>query len=83
MDASGTENGLIGFPQNIIDIVQHIFKSAALSYIPGAPFLVAALLSAIAILLFALVTTKEDRDRRFEGKEEVVEVDSNADAEDG
>ena len=70
-----TENGLIGFPQNIIDIVQHIFSSAALSYIPGAPFLVAALLSAIAILLFVLVTTKEDRDRRIQDLKADVETD--------
>jgi len=70
-----SETGLIGFPQNVIEIAQHVISSNPLSYIPGAPFLVAALLSAVAILLFVFVTNKEDRDRRFEGKDEVVEMD--------
>ena len=41
-----SETGLIGFPQNVIEITQHVINSNPLSYIPGAPFLVAALLSA-------------------------------------
>ena len=52
-----------------------MISSNPLSYIPGAPFLVAALLSALALVSFVFATNKEDRDRRFEGKEEVVEME--------
>ena len=77
-----TENGLIGFPQNVIEITQHVISSNPLSYIPGAPFLVAALLSALALVAFVFATNKEDRDRRFEAKDDVVEVEGEVDAED-
>ena len=70
-----SETGLIGFPQNVIEIIQHIISSNPLSYIPGAPFLVAALLSALALVSFVFATNKEDRDRRFGAKDEVVEME--------
>jgi len=70
-----SETGLIGFPQNVIEITKHVISSSPLSYIPGAPFLVAALLSVLALVAFVFATNKEDRDRRFEAKDEVAEMD--------
>ena len=70
-----SEAGLIGFPQNVIEIIQHVISSNPLSYIPGAPFLVAALLSVLALVAFVFATNKEDRDRRFGGKDEGLEMD--------
>ena len=63
--------------------MRHIISSNPLSYIPGAPFLVAALLSVLALVALVFATNKEDRDRRFGGKDEVVEVQGEADTEDG
>ena len=78
-----SETGLIGFPQNVIEIIQHIISSNPLSYIPGAPFLVAALLSVLALVAFVFATNKEDRDRRFGGEDDVAEMDAKANAVDG
>ena len=58
--------------RNVIEIIQHVISSSPLSYIPGAPFLVAALLSALALVAFVFATNKEDRDRRFGAEDEVV-----------
>jgi len=61
---SKTTLGLETFPANIIDIAQHLF-GAAIPYIPGAPFLLAAGLALTGFIIYGLVTTKEDRQARY------------------
>ena len=60
-----TEAGLVTFPQNFIQIFHHVLGDGPLPYIPGAPFLTAAGLALIGIILFVSVTTKEDRNARY------------------
>ncbi|WP_409432096.1 TCR/Tet family MFS transporter [Litorimonas sp. RW-G-Af-16] len=64
-----TENrasyGLETFPANIIHMMQHVITGAKLPYVPGAPFLAAALLALISFITYCLVTTKADRNARY------------------
>ena len=60
-----TAKGLVSFPENIIDMGQHIMAGTAIPYLPGAPFLMAAALALIAFIIYGLVTTKEDREARY------------------
>ncbi len=60
-----TESGLNGFPGNIVDIGGHLLSAAPIPYIPGAPFLMAAMLALISFVIFVSITTKADRDARY------------------
>ena len=57
-----TSTGLITFPDNIIQMVQHIIAKADIPYIPGAPFLTAAAMAIIAFMTFLIVTNSNDRE---------------------
>lgn len=75
-----TNTGLVTFPDNIIQIGQHVinlantfyidifkienFTRTDIPYIPGAPFLLAGSLGIIALMIYVLVTTKADRAAR-------------------
>ena len=59
-----TESGLVSFPDNLIQMSQHLFANAPIPYIPGAPFLTAASLALISIILFVTLTNKADRQLR-------------------
>lgn len=61
--------GLETFPANIIHMAQHALANAPIPYIPGAPFLMAALLALISFVTFVLVTNKEDRRARYKPEE--------------
>ena len=63
--------GLEGFPMGFIRIAQHIFSSAPVPYIPGAPFLLAGAMSALCLVLLIFVTNKSDRDARHASKDKV------------
>lgn len=67
-----TSSGLISFPENIIKMTENLF-GGILPYIPGAPFLMASLLAIIAFATFLLVTTKADRQARYEPNPESAE----------
>jgi len=58
---SKTEKGLEGFPMGIIQIFEHLISGEPIPYVPGAPFLIAALLALMSLVIFVLVTNKEDR----------------------
>lgn len=61
-DASNkSAHTLDNFPCGIIRIIRHGLGDASIPYIPGAPFLVAAFLALICVLVFASVTTREDK----------------------
>ena len=57
--------GLETFPSNILRIGQHVLSDAAIPYVPGAPFLMAASLAVIAFLTYGMVTDKADRQARY------------------
>ena len=61
--------GLEGFPAGIIRIAQHAIANAPIPYVPGAPFLMAATLSIIAIVTYVMATTKADRQARYKTEE--------------
>ena len=69
-----TSTGLLTFPENIISVTQHIITSGIKPYIPGAPFLVAASLALISIMLFVTVTTEADRNARMSDKGDTTEI---------
>lgn len=56
-----TAEGLFIFPENIARMGGHLFGGEAIPYLPGAPFLAAALLTLIALVIYSCVTTKADR----------------------
>ena len=56
---------LEGFPQGIINMALHIIGDKPVPYMPGAPFIMAASLVLIGLILFLFVTTKEDRQARY------------------
>ena len=58
------ETGIASFPTNVINIGKHILSDAAIPYLPGAPFLMAALMALAAFITFLCVTNKEDRHAR-------------------
>ena len=60
-----TAEGLAAFPENIMRIGAHIFQEAVVPYLPGAPFLAAASLGLISLLIYPLVTTKADKNARY------------------
>jgi len=60
-----TSSGLATFPSNFLDITKHIIADAPIPYIPGAPFLMAASLALISLLIYFVVTNKEDRNARY------------------
>ena len=59
--ANKTVMGVKTFPYNIIDMGQHLLSNSQIPYIPGAPFLLAASLSVIGIIVFLTSTFKADR----------------------
>lgn len=61
-----TANGLETFPGNIMRVAEHIFSNIPIPYLPGAPFLTAALMALIAFSIFIMMTTKQDRQARYE-----------------
>jgi len=56
-----TNAGLATFPDNIIQMSQHMMTSSDIPYIPGAPFLTAAAMGIIAFVTFLIVTNSNDR----------------------
>ena len=56
-----THEGLATFPDNIIQMSQHMMTSSDIPYIPGAPFLTAAAMGIIAFVTFLIVTNSNDR----------------------
>jgi len=70
-----TTYGLETFPDNLIHMMQHVISKAPIPYIPGAPFLWAGFLAFLAIITFVLVTTKADRQARYEVNNESASSD--------
>ncbi len=65
--------GLEGFPMGIIRISKHIIAEGQTPYVPGAPFLMAALLALLSFGLYGLITTKADRQARYNPNPEPAE----------
>ncbi len=63
-DTDNKTGSLDTFPANIGNIIKHV-AGGDIPYVPGAPFLVAATLALVSFGLFAMVTTKPDRNTRY------------------
>lgn len=57
--------GLAAFPENLVQIGTHVISGASLPYIPGAPFLMAASLALISLIIYIVVTNSDDRQARI------------------
>ncbi len=66
--ALGAAQGLamMAGPILMTQTFQRFTSGAAPTYIPGAPFIVAAALAVLALITFFVVTTKADRNARYE-----------------
>ena len=65
-----SESGLATFPDNFLRIGAHWLSGAETPYIPGAPFLLAGSMALLALITYALVTTKADRQVQYNMSEE-------------
>ena len=68
-----TASGIATFPDNIIRIGKHLLGKTAIPYLPGAPFLMAAFLAIIAFGIYVSITTKADREARYDPNGHVTE----------
>ena len=62
--------GLEAFPNGITRIIEFMIVKTPIPYVPGAPFLMAALLALIGFTTYIMVTTKDDRKARYKPNRE-------------
>jgi len=69
-----TETGIVTFPDNITQMFLHPITETNIPYVPGAPFFLAAFFGIAGLVIFMMVTTKEERTARFTKADNAMET---------